>query len=134
MSFMLSAAKKKVSFFRMKVRSSIQYFSSHSSFLRLTPLFFFVEMTIKFNQEFYAWIKAKKNEPVSSIGQHKLRLTDKEKEKETTKKGLSAPALDEDQVASSALSVDEISPRHKKRKKKGKEKVGANVWADAEMT
>ena len=134
MSFMLSAAKKKVSFFRMKVRSSIQYFSSHSSFLRLTPLFFFVEMTIKFNQEFYAWIKAKKNEPVSSIGQHKLRLTDKEKEKETTKKGLSAPALDEDQVASSALSVDEISPRHKKRKKKGKEKVGANVWANAEMT
>ena len=131
---MLSAAKKKVSFFRMKVRSSIQYFSSHSSFLRLTPLFFFVEMTIKFNQEFYAWIKAKKNEPVSSIGQHKLRLTDKEKEKETTKKGLSTPALDEDQVASSALSVDEISPRHKKRKKKGKEKVGANVWADAEMT
>ena len=91
-------------------------------------------MTIKFNQEFYAWIKAKKNEPVSSIGQHKLRLTDKEKEKETTKKGLSAPALDEDQVASSALSVDEISPCHKKRKKKGKEKVGANVWADAEMT
>ena len=91
-------------------------------------------MTIKFNQEFYAWIKAKKNEPLSSIGQHKLRLTDKEKEKETTKKGLSAPALDEDQVASSALSVDEISPRHKKRKKKGKEKVGANVWADAEMT
>ena len=134
MSFMLSAAKKKVSFFRMKVRSSIQYFSSHSSFLRLTPLFFFVEMTIKFNQEFYAWIKAKKNEPLSSIGQHKLRLTDKEKEKETTKKGLSAPALDEDQVASLALSVDEISPRHKKRKKKGKEKVGANVWANAEMT
>ena len=131
---MLSAAKKKVSFFRMKVRSSIQYFSSHSSFLRLTPLFFFVEMTIKFNQEFYAWIKAKKNEPLSSIGQHKLRLTDKEKEKETTKKGLSAPALDEDQVASLTLFVDEISPRHKKRKKKGKEKVGANVWADAEMT
>ena len=131
---MLSAAKKKVSFFRMKVRSSIQYFSSHSSFLRLTPLFFFVEMTIKFNQEFYAWIKAKKNEPVSSIGQHKLRLTDKEKEKETTKKGLSALALDEDQVASPALSVDEINPHHKKRKKKGKEKVGANVWADVEMT
>ena len=90
-------------------------------------------MTTKFNQEFYAQIKAKKNEPLSSIGQYRLRLTDKEKEKDTTKKGSSAPALDEGQVASETLSVEEVSPRHKKHKTKGKEKVGASIWADSEM-
>ena len=68
MSFVLSVVKKKVSFFRIKVdRPSFPFFS-HSSFLHLTPLFFFVEMTTKFNQEFYAQIKAKKIEPLSSIG------------------------------------------------------------------
>ena len=49
MSFVLSVVKKKVSFFRIKVdRPSFPFFS-HSSFLHLTPLFFFVEMTTKFN-------------------------------------------------------------------------------------
>ena len=65
-----------------------------------------------------------------------MRLTDKEKEKEkeAIEKGLSAPALDEGWVASSALSVKEISPLHKKRKmsEKGKGKIGASVWADTE--
>lgn len=94
-------------------------------------------MTTKFNQEFYARSKAKKSEPLSSIGQRRLRLTDREKEKEeeVAKKGSSALALDEGWVASSALSIEEISPHHKKCKssEKGKEKVGASVWADAEM-
>ena len=94
-------------------------------------------MTTKFNQEFYARIKVKKNEPLSSISQRRLRLTNTEKEKkrETTKKGSFALALDEGRVASPALSVEEISPHHKKCKvsEKGKGKVGANVWADAEM-
>lgn len=91
-------------------------------------------MTTKFNQEFYARVKAKKNEPLSSIGQRRLRLTDKEKEKEkeTVEKGSSTPAMDESQVASPALSVEEVSPRHKKHKTKGKEKIGASVWADSE--
>ena len=95
-------------------------------------------MTTKFNQEFYAHIKGKKNEPLSSIGQRKLRLTDreKEKEKETTEKGSSTPALDEGRVASLALSVEEISPHHKRCKMsdKGKGKIGASVWADVETT
>ena len=95
-------------------------------------------MTTKFNQVFYAQIKAKKNEALSSIGQHRLRLTDKEKEKEkeVVEKGSSAPALDEGWVASSALSVKEISPLHKKCKmsEKGKGKIGARVWADTKTT
>ena len=57
--------------------------------------FFFVEMTTKFYQEFYAQIKAKKNEPLSSIGQWRLRVVENEKEKEVTKKGSSTLALDE---------------------------------------
>ena len=42
-------------------------------------------MTSKFNKEMYRKIKEKKNEPLSSIGQKKLRFTDKEKEKEKEK-------------------------------------------------
>ena len=43
-----------------------------------------------------------------------------------TEKGLSTPALDEGLVASLVLSIEEITPHHKKRKmsEKGKEKVG----------
>ena len=59
-------------------------------------------MTTKFNQEFYDWIKAKKNELLSSIGQHRLRVVEKEKEKEVTKKGSSASAMDEGLIASLA--------------------------------
>ena len=53
-----------------------------------------------------------------------------------TEKDSSTLALDEGLVASSALSVKEITPCHKKRKtiEKGKEKVGASIWADAETT
>lgn len=91
-------------------------------------------MTTKFNQEFYACIKAKKNEPLLSVSQHRSRLTDKEKEKEkeNAEKGSSTLVVDESRVASSALSVEEVSPRNKKPKTKGKEKIGASVWADFE--
>ena len=81
-------------------------------------------MTTKFNWEFYARVKEKKNEPLSNIGQHRLKVTEK---------GSSTPALDEGLVSSSALSIEEITPHHKKRKtgEKGKKKVGANIWGDA---
>ena len=41
-------------------------------------------------------IKEKKNEPLSNIGQRRLRIIDKEKEKEkeTTERGSSTPILD----------------------------------------
>ncbi|KAK9997387.1 hypothetical protein SO802_022073 [Lithocarpus litseifolius] len=89
------------------------------------------EMTTKFNQEFYTRIKGKKNEPLLSLGQHRLRLTnrEREREKEAMEKGSSTPVLDEGRVASPALSVEEISPRHKKHKTsdKGKGKIGASI-------
>ena len=55
-------------------------------------------MTSKFNKEMYKKIRKKKNEPLSNIGQRKLRFTDKEKEKEKEKemveKGSSTPILE----------------------------------------
>ena len=58
----------------------------------------------------------------------------KKKKKKVIEKGSSTPALDEGLVSSSALSIEEITPHHKKRKtgEKGKKKVGANIWGDAE--
>ena len=54
-------------------------------------------MTSKFYKEMYKKIREKKNEPLSSIDQKKLRFTDKEKEKEKEKemveRGLSIPIL-----------------------------------------
>ena len=51
-------------------------------------------MMTKFNQELYTKIKVKKNEPLSSIGQQRVKIIEKEKEKETTEKSSSTPALD----------------------------------------
>jgi len=102
--------------------------------------FFFssgVEMTSKFNKDMYAKIKAKKNEPLSSIGQKILRITDKERErereKEVAERGSSTPTLDEGRTASPAVSLEEVpAPKKQKIGYKGKEKVGSNIWADAE--
>ena len=55
-------------------------------------------MTSKFNKEMYKKVREKKNEPLFSIGQRKLRFTDKEKEKEREKeiieRGSSTPILE----------------------------------------
>ena len=91
-------------------------------------------MTSKFNKEMYKKIKEKKNEPLSSIGQKKLRFTDKEKEKEKEKemveRGSSTPILELDgQEASPGISVEEVARPLKRLKVggKGKEKVGFSV-------
>ena len=98
-------------------------------------------MTSKFNKEMYKKIKEKKNEPLSSIGQKKLRFTDKErkkeKEKEMVERGSSTPILElGDQEASPGVSVEEVTRPLKRLKVrgKGKEKVGSSVWSDAEAT
>ena len=98
-------------------------------------------MTSKFNKEMYKKIKEKKNEPFSSIGQKKLRFTDKEKEKEKEKemveRGSSTPILElvDGQEASPGVSVEEVARPFKRQKlgSKGKEKVGSSVWSDTEV-
>ena len=92
-------------------------------------------MTSKFNKDIYAKIKAKKNEPLSSIGQKTLRITnkEKEKEKEVAERGSSTPTLDEGRTASPAISIEEVlTPKKRKTGYKGKEKVGSTIWVDAE--
>ena len=81
------------------------------------------------NLELYAYIKVKKNETLSSIGQQRVRVVEKEKEKKVAEKGSSTPIPEEGWVASPTVSVEEITPRSKKRRTgdKGKEKVGASV-------
>ena len=92
-------------------------------------------MTSKFNKEMYDKIKGKKNEPLSSIGQKRLRITDKEKEKEVVERGSSTPTLDLDEglVASPGISIEEVARPSKRQKaaSKGKGKVDASVWSDA---
>ena len=99
-------------------------------------------MTSKFIKEMYKKIREKKNEPLSSIGQRKLRFTDKEKEKEKKRekeiveRGSSTPVLEleDGQAASPGVSIEEVARPLKKQKvgSKGKEKVGSSVWSDAE--
>ena len=97
-------------------------------------------MTSKFIKEMYKKIREKKNESLSSIGQRKLRFTDKKKEKEREKeiveRGSSTPVLEleDGQAASPCVSIEEVARPLKKQKvgSKGKEKVGSNVWSDAE--
>ena len=104
-------------------------------------VFFGAEITSKFNKEMYKKIKEKKNEPLSSIGQKKLRFTDKEKEKEKEKemveRGSSTPILElvDGQEASPGISVEEVARPFKRQKlgSKGKEKVGSSVWSNAEV-
>ena len=93
-------------------------------------------MTSKFNKEMYKKIKEKKNEPLSSIEQKKLRFTDKEKEKELVERGSSTPILELDgQEASPGVSVEEVTRPLKwlKVEGKGKEKVESSIWTDAEV-
>ena len=94
--------------------------------------FFCAEMMTKFNKDMYAKIKGKKNEPLSSIGQRRLKIVDKEKEneKETVERGSSTPTLDEGRATSPTLSIEEVVLLAKRRKTgdKGKEKLGSNVW------
>ena len=72
-------------------------------------------MTSKFNEDMYAKIKAKKNEPLSSIGQKTLRITDKEKEreKEVAERDSSTLTLDEGRTTSPTISLKEVPAPNK---------------------
>ena len=67
-------------------------------------------MMTKFNQEMYNRIKAKKNKPLSSIGQRRVWVI----QKETTEKGSSNPAPEEVRVTLPAAFLEELTPHPKK--------------------
>ena len=80
-------------------------------------------MTTKFNQELYAQIKTKKNEPLSSLGQRRLRVVKKEKEKEVAEKGSSTLTLDEGRATSPGVSIEEVTPHAKSARRETKGKI-----------
>lgn len=86
---------------------------------------------MEFNQGMYAKTRAKKNEPLSSLGKKAMRVV---------KKGVSVtqatPVLEAKRTASLATSVEEITPHQKKHHVAdiGKEKADSclsSVWDDA---
>nr|POE61787.1 hypothetical protein CFP56_59502 [Quercus suber] len=76
----------------------------------------------------YARMKAKKNEPLSSISQRRPRASGKE----VIETSLSVLALPKTKATSPAVSLEEITPRIKRtcNGDKGKSKADASVWDD----
>ena len=82
----------------------------------------------KFNQDMYAKLKARKNEPLSSIGQKQPRVT-----KEVVEKTVSTPFASNPKATSPTVSIEGITPHPKKAhgSDKGKSKVDSSIWNDA---
>ena len=102
-------------------------------FFFFTKCFLLVEMTTKFNQDMYARMRAKKNEPLSALGKKVVRVVDQ--------RTLATPVtsvLETARVPSPATSMEELIPWTKKPSvvEKEKEKVSSrssNIWDDASL-
>ena len=90
-------------------------------------------MTTKFNQEMYAKMRARRNEPLSSLGKKVVRVVAK-----------GTPIIPvtfvpkTTRVASPPTLVEEITPRPNRQRSvdKGKEKVGSrssSIWDNASL-
>ena len=66
-------------------------------------------MTTKFNQEMYTKMKAKKNEPLSSLGKKVVRVVEK-----GTPVTLVTSVLKATRIASPITLMEEITPRPKR--------------------
>ncbi|KAK9991205.1 hypothetical protein SO802_026190 [Lithocarpus litseifolius] len=80
------------------------------------------KMTTKFNQEMYAKMRAKKNEPLSNLRKRVIHVVEKGT---PVTSATSVPEVT--RIASPTTSVEEITPRTKKPRlaSKGKEKTGS---------
>ena len=90
-------------------------------------------MTTKFNQEMYAKIKARRNEPLSSLGKKVVRVV----EKGTPITPITSIPKTTG-VTSPPTSVEEITPHPNRQRTmdKGKEKVGSrpsSIWDNASL-
>ena len=96
--------------------------------MSLVSISCFAKMTTKFNQEMYAKLRARKNEPLSSIDQKPLRVT-----KEVVETTTSTPIASNPKTYPPSISFKEITPRPKRTRDndKGKSKIDSNVWDDA---
>ena len=108
------------------------WFVTNLDFFFLNKCFFsFAEMMMKFNQEMYTKMRAKKNEPLSNLGKKVVRVVEK-----GTPVTPIASVPEVTRTASPATSVEEITPHLKKQRlaDKGKEKAdsrSSSVWDDA---
>ena len=91
----------------------------------------FAGMTAKFNQKLYAKLRAKKNEPLSSLAQKQPQAG-----KEVVETTASTPVASDPNAASLATFVEEIIPRPKRAcgSNKGKSKVESNIQDNAATT
>jgi len=94
------------------------FFSFFNKFFRLTG------MTTKFNQGMYAWMRAKKNEPLSSLRAKTIRVT--EKEGPLTAATPSTPTTKAARTASPVTLVEEITPQNKRQQTGDKQKEKAD--------
>ena len=105
-------------------------------------VFFFVEMTTRFNKDMYAKMRSKKDEPLSNIWKKGVRVTGKGPSvPPTTDATPIISGVENVRIASPTTSVEEIlTPSLKSQrlsgKEKEKEKVGSclpTVWDDEGM-
>ena len=87
-------------------------------------------MTTKFNQDMYAKMRSKKNEPLSNLGKRTVRVVEK-----GVSVTLATPSTETTRIASPTTSVEEITPIRKKPRMadKGKEKAdshSSSIWDD----
>ena len=89
---------------------------------------FVIEMTAKFNQEMYARLRARKNEPQSNISQKRPKVT-----KEVFETTASTSVASEPKAASLIVFINEITPCPKRMRgnDKGKSKADSSVKDDA---
>ena len=88
---------------------------------------------MKFNQGMYAKMRAKKNEPFSNLGKRTMRVVEK-----GVSVTLATPDTETMRIASSATSVEEITPLWKKQHMadKGKDKAdsySSSVWDNTSL-
>ena len=72
-------------------------------------------MTTKFNQGMYAWMRAKKNEPLSNLRARVVRVM--EKGTPITTVTPSTPGTESGSIASPTTLVEEIPPQQNKRQR-----------------
>ncbi|KAL0017640.1 hypothetical protein SO802_004709 [Lithocarpus litseifolius] len=124
--------------FEERVQEAIKYASTIDDFDELVDPWTLAHHCLGSEPSHYVLrtiCREEKKKMTTKFNEELLRVVEKEKDKETAEKGSSTPALDEGRITSLGVSIEEVTPRAKKRKTgdKGKEKVGASVWADAGM-
>ena len=110
---------------------SLPFLLSFPFFFFFYKCFPFAGMTTKFNQGMYTNMRAKKNEPFSSLEKRKMRVVEKGV-------SITPPALvtEPSRIVSLTTSMEEITPLRKKQRvdNKGKDKVdsrSSSVFYDA---